>query len=368
LFYHSVLSDWNHGNAHFLRGIARELSRLGHDVTVYEPVDAWSARHLVADHGTKALFAMRQVYPTIRCVRYDEHTLDLDEVLAGVELTIVHEWNSPALVRRIGCYHRMHSGGVLLFHDTHHRSVSSPEEIASYDLSGYDGVLAFGEVIRQRYIDIGWAQRAYTWHEAADATLFRPVPGIRPSGDLVWIGNWGDGERAREIDEYLLTPIERLHLRTTIHGVRYPDEALAAVHRSGATYAGWLPNYDVPRTFAAHRVTVHIPRRPYVRALPGIPTIRVFEALACGIPLISAPWDDVEGLFLPGVDFLVAETGADMERLLCDVLCDTELATAIASSGRDTILARHTCGHRVRELLAIHESIRAGSVLAEVKV
>ncbi len=52
---------------------------------------------------------------------------------------------------------------------------------------------------------------------------------------------------------------------------------------------------------------MHIPRRPYVESLPGIPTIRVFEALACGIPLISAPWSDSEALFRPEQDFWLAE-------------------------------------------------------------
>jgi spore maturation protein CgeB len=113
----------------------------------------------------------------------------------------------------------------------------------------------------------------------------------------------------------------------------------------------------VPRVFARHRVTVHVPRRPYVDALPGIPTIRVFEALACGIPLVSAPWRDVEGLFAPGRDFLVASDGSTMRRCLRDVLHDEALANDLARHGRATILARHTCAHRVDELLAIHAEI-----------
>src|SRR6185437_7334892 len=92
--------------------------------------------------------------------------------------------------------------------------------------------------------------------------------------------------------------------------------------RSGIAYRGYLPNYRVPEVFARHRVTVHVPRRPYAAALPGIPTIRVFEALACGIPLISAPWSDVEGLLTPGADFLVARDGAAMRRHLSAVLAD----------------------------------------------
>jgi len=98
---------------------------------------------------------------------------------------------------------------------------------------------------------------------------------------------------------------------------------------------------------------VHVPRRPYVQALPGIPTIRPFEALASGIPLVSAPWEDVEGLFKAGEDYLVARNSAEQRRSLDAVLHDDELASSLARRGLETIRARHTCAHRVDELLAI---------------
>src|SRR5690606_11629032 len=107
-----------------------------------------------------------------------------------------------------------------------------------------------------------------------------------------------------------------LGLASEVRGVRYPEKALESLDRAGIRYGGWIANAEVPRAFARHRGTMHIPRRPYVEALPGIPTIRMFEALACGIPLISAPWDDTEGLFRPGNDFLYARNGEDMARLL----------------------------------------------------
>ena len=93
-----------------------------------------------------------------------------------------------------------------------------------------------------------------------------------------------------------------------IYGVRYPAEALAMLARYGARYHGWAPNARAPAIFARHLATVHVPRRYYATILPGIPTIRVFEALACGIPLVSAPWDDAEGLFRPGQDYLSRAT------------------------------------------------------------
>jgi spore maturation protein CgeB len=100
-------------------------------------------------------------------------------------------------------------------------------------------------------------------------------------------------------------------------------------------------------------VTVHVPRRPYVEALPGIPTIRPFEALACAIPLVSAPWRDVEGLFSPGKDFLVARTGGEMRAHLRTLLGDPAMARELAQRGRETVLARHTCALRVDELLGL---------------
>jgi spore maturation protein CgeB len=140
--------------------------------------------------------------------------------------------------------------------------------------------------------------------------------------------------------------------------VRYPAEAEAQLRRARIEMAGYLPNVAVPAAFAAARVTVHVPRRPYARALPGIPTIRVFEALACGIPLVCAPWNDVEELF-PAGSYLSAGTGAAMRRHLHFLLSDRSAAGALAAMGRACILARHTCAHRVDTLLAIHDRLAA---------
>jgi spore maturation protein CgeB len=90
-----------------------------------------------------------------------------------------------------------------------------------------------------------------------------------------------------------------------------------------------------------------------VTALPGIPTIRVFEALAAGIPLISAPWDDVEGLFRPGEDFLTVGDGDEMAAAMARLRDDGDLRAALAESGLARIRAGHTCGHRVDELLGL---------------
>jgi spore maturation protein CgeB len=358
IFCHSLVSDWNHGNAHFLRGVCSELQSRGHDVDVFEPRDGWSRQNLVAGEGEAAIAAFRRQFPNLHSTEYDLAGFDLERALDHADLVLVHEWNEPELVRRIG-RHRAAGGGYrLLFHDTHHRAVTAPREMERFDLRHYDGVLAFGEVIRRLYLERGWAEQAWTWHEAADTRVFHPRPGAAKARDLVWVGNWGDGERERELRDFLLEPARRLRLSGTIYGVRYPWRARVRVRLCGLRYRGWIANYRVPGVFAAHRLTVHVPRRPYVAALPGIPTIRVFEALACGIPLITAPWEDTEGLFTPGRDFLVARDGEAMRQAIRSVLSDDALAASLAQRGRQTILERHSCAHRVDELLAIHGSLQ----------
>jgi spore maturation protein CgeB len=364
IFTHSLVSDWNHGNAHFLRGIATELVRRGNSVHILEPVDGWSRENLLAEHGERAIAAFEKAYPLIRSETYREADLDLAEVLRNSDVVIVHEWNSHSLVRRIGEHHKEHWDYRLFFHDTHHRSVTEPASMAAYDLRYYDGVLAYGNVIRDIYQANGWTSRAWTWHEAADTNVFRPVElpdDAQMEGDLVWIGNWGDNERGEELREFLIEPVRKLRLKARIYGVRYPDDALDALDEAGIEYGGWLPNYLVPQVFSRYRVTVHVPRRPYAEALPGIPTIRPFEAMACAIPLISATWRDTEKLFRAETDFIFANTGAEMLRHIARVLEDSGISHALAAGGLETIRARHTCAHRVDELMQIISVLQESS-------
>jgi spore maturation protein CgeB len=357
-FYHSLVSDWNHGNAHFLRGVASELMRRGHHVVIYEPHDSWSARNLLAEQGVQPFLEFERQFPKLRSHRYDPGNFNLERALEDIDLVLVHEWNDPQLVSSIGQHHRRKQSYTLLFHDTHHRSVTAPEQMGRYDLSSYDGVLAYGTAIRDVYLRHNWCHRVWTWHEAADTRVFQPGERSNFEGDFVWIGNWGDDERTAEVREFFIEPVRALKVRAKAFGVRYPAAALQLLHEAGIEYGGWIPNYRVPEVFARYRITLHIPRRPYVQALPGIPTIRPFEALACGIPLICSPWSDIEGLFAAGRDFLVARDGAEMKKHIQALLTDKQMARDIAANGLKRVRARHTCAHRVDELFTILAEVR----------
>ncbi len=356
---HSIRSDWNNGNAHFLRGLLRAMVSLGHTVQIFEPSQAWSIENLRDEPlGTHALETFSSVYPELAITECPaDASVELwQNLLTSFEIVILHEWTTPELAQRLLTIRRT-CGFALLFHDTHHRASSSPEQIRAFGIEQFDGVLAFGNVLRDLYRTRFNIQAVWTLHEAADTTVFRPLKERPPQQDLVWIGNWGDDERSSEIREFLLAPAaQNKQLHVTIYGVRYPEAGLQALSDAGIRYGGYLPNLDAPEVYARSRLTVHIPRRFYATTMPGIPTIRVFEALACGIPLLSAPWQDSEHLFRPG-DLSFVENGQQMQAEVARLLSDPARAQAQASQGLETVLARHTCHHRALELTAILEEV-----------
>jgi spore maturation protein CgeB len=359
---HTLRSDWNNGNAHFLRGLLRALGVLGHKVTAFEPEDGWSVANLRTEaEGQRSLTDFRRVYADVRVKVYCEGEAEelWRERLREFDVVALHEWNAPELAQVL-LRLRDELGFTLLFHDTHHRASSSPEQMERLGLQRFDGVLAFGDALRRIYRERYGLMRVWTLHEAADTTVFKPIAGVAKTADVVWIGNWGEGERSQEIREFLLEPVGALRpdVRAKIYGVRYPEDGLRALREAGVAYGGYLPNLDAPCVYAGARLTVHVPRQQYAGALVGIPTIRVFEALACGIPLVSAPWRDVEGMFRPG-DFWMVENGAGMLEAMRTLLREPARAAEQAARGLEQVLLRHTCEHRAEQFLGIVEEVRA---------
>jgi spore maturation protein CgeB len=359
-FAHSFRSDWNNGNAHFLRGLARELGRLGHAVTCYEHSENWSHAHLIeveGGRGAGSVEAFTVGYPDLRVELMHDRDGELRSLLRDADIALVHEWHAPEFMAKL-LDARQGLGCKLLFHDTHHRASSSPEQIRRLQVDCFDGVIAFGEALRAIYRERFGLERVWTLHEAADTTVFFPQPKAKVN-DVVWIGNWGDDERSMELCEYLVEPARRLKsYRFLVHGVRYPREGLAALRSASIAFHGYLPNLAAAAVYGESRLTLHVPRQHYAGAMVGIPTIRVFEALASGIPLISAPWEDSEALFRPG-DFRMVHSGLEMGAAIEELLSDDAAAAQQAGAGRETILARHTCRNRAEEFTGICEEVLA---------
>jgi spore maturation protein CgeB len=274
----------------------------------------------------------------------------------------------PALVDLLARLKRA-CGFLLLFHDTHYRLLTQPVRMARLEFDRFDAVLAYGPALADEYQRRFGLREVHVFHEAADAALFHPEPcdPDLPPDDAVFIGNWGGRDRAHELREFLLRPARRFRRegrRFAIHGVRYPAPALDTIQRYyGVDYRGWLPNYLVPRAFAQSRVVLHIVRRQYAQVLHGTPTIRVFEALACGAALVSTPWPDTDRLFRAGQDYLVVETRRQMLEALRWLWHDEDARERLGRNGLARIRAAHTCRHRVEQLLALVARLRGDAVV-----
>src|SRR3954471_3600541 len=133
---HSLVSDWNHGNAHFLRGVLRELQARGHDTLALEPEDGWSRSNLLASHGAEALARFHQCFPELTVGTYGP-TFGHETAVDDANVVLVHEWTEPALVARLGRIRRNGGRFTLLFHDTHHRAVSDAPVMSGLALQDY---------------------------------------------------------------------------------------------------------------------------------------------------------------------------------------------------------------------------------------
>jgi len=367
MFYRSFVSDWNDGMAHFLRGIASDLVAREHDVEVLEPANGRSFVAARKELACDPVSAFQLAYPSLRPSFYQSPAeLDLDRAIGAADLVIVHEQNDRALVRLIGKHRRSGAKYRLLYHATECRGVSDPEENGiTEDLQDYDGALAVSSGLRDLYLKRAWARQAWTWHQAVDTNMFKVTKGVRPEGDLVWVGNWRGDEGAEDLFDYLLEPVRELGLKAAAYGAGFPETARQQMGKNSVPHRGWIPNYQVPALLSAYRVTVNIPRRPVLGGLSLPVPAGIFEALACGTPLIMSPWTDTEGLFHPGRDFLVARDQHEMKKYLRTLLLDRDAARELSQHGRRTILKHHTCAQRVDQLLAIAREIGVAAAPAE---
>ena len=188
--------------------------------------------------------------------------------------------------------------------------------------------------------------------------VFRPLPGEPREGDLVWIGNWGDDERTAELHEFLLEPVQALGLQARVHGVRYPAQALAALRAGGHRLRRLAAQLRGAR--ACSRATAS----PCTcRAGRTCRRCRASRPSACSRRWPAASrWSPRRGTTAkacssPAPISWSRATAPQMREHLRAVLHDPALARALADHGRATILARHTCAHRVDELLAIHAEL-----------
>ena len=238
IFYHSLVSDWNHGNAHFLRGVVQRADRARpRRRRSTSRATPGAARNLVAEHGERAARRLSRA-PIRSCAAASttSTTLDLDARCDGADLVLVHEWNDPALVRahRPAPARRTAATGCCSTTRTTAR-VTEPHEHGRATTSRTTTACSrSASVIRDLYLRTGWATRAWTWHEAADMRALPSACPARRARRRPGLDRQLGRRRARRpsCDEFLLEPVRDARAcARRVHGVRYPEHALHAAAR-----------------------------------------------------------------------------------------------------------------------------------------
>jgi spore maturation protein CgeB len=221
-------------------------------------------------------------------------------------------------------------------------------------IARYDVYLSFtgGPTLARLEGEFG-ARRARALYCSVDGdTYFPDASGRR--WDLGYIGTYSD-DRQRSLIELMLEPARRLSdRRFVVAGAQYPEDVEWPENVARIVH---LPPRSHRRFYNAQRYTLNLTRGDMIRA-GWSPSIRLFEAAACGTPIVSDYWEGIEHFFAPGEEILIARSGEEMSSYLHEVPEEERQAIGMRACAR--VRAAHTGTHRARELEGYAAEVRPG--------
>jgi spore maturation protein CgeB len=350
----SITSSWGNGHATNYRALVAELAARGHDVLFLERDVPWyaSQRDL-----PKPPYGRTELYGSL-----DELRSRFADDVADADLVIVGSYVPEGI--DVGRWVTTTAGGTTAFYD-----IDTPVTVAAVErgaceyldpeLAGsFDLYLSFtGGPVLRHIEDAYGAPRAIAFHCLVDADAYRPLD-VPIRWDLGYLGTYSD-DRQPVLDRLLLEPARRRpDLRFVVAGPQYPDaiEWPANVER-----IEHLPPGEHPAFYASQRATLNVTRADMVR-WGWSPSVRLFEAAACAVPVLSDRWEGIDRFFRPDAEIQLVDTAVDVLAAL-DRL-DDERRRTIGRAARERVLDAHTAAHRAHQLEALcadRASIRGGS-------
>jgi spore maturation protein CgeB len=222
-------------------------------------------------------------------------------------------------------------------------------------LADYDLVLSYtgGAALTHLQTQLG-AKRVAPLYGHVDPDVHRPVEAIaRFASDLSYLGTYA-ADRQAALEALFIEPArQRPERRFLIGGAQYPQDF---PWTDNIFFVRHLPPPEHPAFFASSRLTLNITRKAMAE-MGWCPSGRLFEAAACGTPILSDDWEGLDAFFTPGREILVAKTTEDAVRALD--LGGAELEQ-IARNARERVLSEHTSAQRARDFEAAIEGIRSG--------
>ena len=339
----SVTSSWGNGHATTYRALIEALANRGHHVTFLERDVPWYRGHrdlTKPSNWTVKLYQSLQDIPR----RYSSLIRDANLVILGSYVpdgVAIAEWVTA------------HAQGVTAFYD-----IDTPVTLAGLDqgleylsaamIPRFDLYLSFsGGPVPGMIEDAYGSPMARVLYCSADPDLYRPHP-VKQHWSLGYLGTYSD-DRQPSLERLLLAPAMMLaDHQFVVAGSRYPEHL---VWPDNVRRIEHLSQHQHPPFYSRQRFTLNLTRAD-MRALGFSPSVRLFEAAACGTPVISDRWPGIETIFEPGTEILLVSDAREVSQILRDI--PEERRLAIADKARRRILADHTPDHRARQLEAYY--------------
>ena len=348
IFGLTISSSWGNGHATLWRGLCKHLIQAGHDISFFErdvPYYA-GARDLPELPGGRLVLypSWPEVEPTARAAIDDADAVILTSYCGdGLEVTeliverqrplkIFYDLDTPVTLARLQAGERL-------------------SYIGSNGLAGFDLVLSFtgGPRLVEEYRKKLGARQIKPLYGHVDPDIHHPVsPQPHYRADLSYLGTYSD-DRQRSLEELFMYPARaRQDLRFLIGGAQYPHDFPWSPN---IYFVRHLPPAEHAAFFASSRLTLNVTRQA-MATMGWCPSGRLFEAAACGAPIISDRWDGIEQFFSPGDEILLADSTRDA---LAALSLDDHALTRIARHARERTLDEHSSAKRAQELIALLE-------------
>jgi spore maturation protein CgeB len=336
----SITSSWGNGHATTYRGLAKALDRRGHRVRFLERDLPWYSDNRDLPHPP---FARTSLYQSLEELR-DRHAA----VVREADLVIVGSYVPDGI--EVGAWAQATARGPVAFYD-----IDTPVTLAALEnggatyltaaqIPGYDLYLSFtgGPTLPRLERELG-ARMARPLYCAFDPESYAPKM-VPPVWDLGYMGTYSP-DRQPTLDRLLLAPALQLNAQKfVVAGPLYPDDTVWPENVERIVHVDPAQHRDF---YSRQRFTLNVTRSDMIRAGYS-PSVRLFEAAACAVPIITDEWPGLTTFFRPHHEILVARCTADTLHYLTGL--DPDEAARVGVRAHRRVLAEHTAAHRAVEL------------------
>ena len=336
----SITSSWGNGHATTFRGLVRELTALGHDVLFLERDAPWYAAQRDLPEPPWGRTVLYGSLPELQA-RFGAEVRDADAVIVGSyvpEGIDIGRWVQTA-ARGVRAFYDIDTPVTLAQMERGDCAYLSPELVRGYDL-----YLSFaGGPTLTRLEQQHGSPCARALYCSVDPELYCPED-TGCDCDLGYMGTYSP-DRQPPLEALLLEPARRWpEGRFAVAGPQYPATVAWPPNVARTEH---LPPADHRAFYCRQRFTLNITRADMIQ-MGYAPSVRLFEAAACGVPILSDDWDGLDTFFERSTEILVTHSAEDTLRVLREM--PDAARREVAARARARVLAAHTAAHRAAEL------------------